>query len=495
MIVWRETMSVGAPALDADHKKLVEVANLVERGIEQDAWPQVAAVIDQLISFGQDHFTREEAIMASLKFPETEAHRKLHQELLAKLRLLREKFAAAGTDAERKTCAQVLGKIMQGWLMDHLLKHDMKYKSFIPAKPATAAPPPESVTRTGIVHASEEEVAAERKARFESRSKDVEYALPDNLAHLLKRMEYVIPELPPPAREFDSFEKFCVAAICRRVDKVLVFFQRHNPGLQLELPTFFLASPAFARKFHLAIEKFIFPTIWESRQVRVLSTSFDWASEDTDSFWEHVTRPLEQCLQQGWNMAWDDLRLIEVRKGTQRVLQVKDSTKALREVLKPDDPGDYDMPRIVNREIEVFKSLMDPANDWSELLERSWRICNDLYEQEKDPRVFQQRAREGAFRDGLLNAFNRFPPEWVDFIVLTCHRVFPRVTTSFLERFATNLGRSEAERESYIPFTIRYLNQVRERPDIQQREQQQEIEWQATMKELSDYLANRTPKD
>jgi hypothetical protein len=273
-----------------------------------------------------------------------------------------------------------------------------------------------------------------------------------------------------------------------------VFFHRHNPALNLELPTFFLASPEFTERFHEAITKFIFPTLWESRQVRMLSTSFDWAAEDTDSFWDHVTRQLEQGILQGWIQAWDDLRLVETTKNGAKVYQVKENTKALRDMLLPSDPMVYDIPKIGNREIEVFKSLLDPANDWWATLNRSWRICHDLYEQEKDPRVFQQKAREGAFRDGLLAAFNRFPPEWVDFMVLACHRVFPRVTTTFLESFSTNLGRSEAEREAHIPYTIRYLRQVREIPEIRNRERIEELEWQAKVKELSDFLAKREPK-
>jgi hypothetical protein len=79
-------------------------------------------------------------------------------------------------------------------------------------------------------------------------------------------------------------------------------------------------------------------------------------------------------------------------------------------------------------------------------------------------------------------------------MVLACHRVFPRVTTTFLESFSTNLGRSEIEREAHIPYTIRYLRQVREIPEIRNRERIEELEWQAKMKELSDFLAKREPK-
>ncbi len=495
MIAWRDAMSVGSPALDADHKKLIELLNLAEEWVSRESWPQVGAVIDDLMAYVRDHFAREEAVQAAIKFPEAEAHKKHHETLTMKARVLHDKFKAATTDDSRKTCGAVLIKVLNEWLIDHILKQDMKFKPLIPKKVPPPAPLPGSELQTGLPQQSEAEILAERKARREAREKDVEYELPPNLAHLLKHIEYAVPELPPPAKGFESFEKFCEAAICRRVDKVLIFFQRHNPALTLELPPFFLASPEFAEKFRQAIAKFIVPTIWESRQIRLLATSFNWAEEDTDSFWEHITRPLEQCILQGWIQGWDDLKLVETKKDGARVFQVKDNTKALREMLTPSSPSAFDIPKITNREIETFKSLLDPANDWSEYLNRAWRSCHDLYEQEKDPRIFQQKAREGAFRDNLLNAFNKFPPEWVDFLVLACHRVFPRITTAFLENFARNLGRTEAEREAHIPYTIRYLRQARENPDIFDRERYEESEWQAQVKELSDYLANRPKKE
>jgi hemerythrin-like metal-binding protein len=492
MITWREAMSVGSPALDADHKKLIELINLTEQWGERQVWPQVAAITEELMAYVQDHFRREEAVQAAIKFPDAEIHRKGHDALGAKTRLIHDKFKVATTDADRQTCVQVLGKVLNDWLIDHILKQDMKYKPFIPKKAPHHVPLAPS-QGSGVIEVVDDDSA--RRARLAARDKDIEYELPPHLAHLLKRLEYAIPDLEPPARGFDSFEKLCEAAICRRIDKVLVFFQRRNPAIKMELPTFFLASPEFAGKFRAVVSRLIFPTIWNSRQIRLLATNYEWKEDDTDSFWQQINRQLAQAILAGWTEAWTELKLVEVMKGDQKVFQVKDATKQLREMLAPDEPESYDIPKIGNREIETFMSLLDPANDWWETLNRSWRICHDLYEQEKDPRIFQQKAREGALRDNLLAAFNRFPPEWVDFLVLACHRVFPRITTSFLEGFSTNLGRSEAEREAHIPYTIRYLRQARDIPQIKLRERQEEEEWRAQMKTLSDYLAHREPAE
>ncbi|MGE5504123.1 MAG: bacteriohemerythrin [Actinomycetota bacterium] len=480
MILWRDAMSVGSPALDADHKRLIDLVNRAEQGIAAQDWERVAGLSDALVDYVQIHFGREEAVMAAIGYLARDTHIKAHEGFAAKARLLQAKVKEAASDAELRACAEVLLKLTADWLLNHILKEDMRFKPLVSKTVADAPPPPEP------------EPEDDGKARIDGRGDDIGYEVPANLAHLLSRISYVAPDLPEPAGGFDSFDKLCVAAIWRRMDKVLVFFQRHNPALARELPPFFLSSPEFAEKFRDAVAKLIFPTIWESRQLRMLATSFDWAGEDTDGFWEHVTRPLQDSILGGWNAAWDNLRLVEVKKPDgKRVMQVKEEMKALRQMLAPSTPEAYDLPRIGNREIETFRSLLDPANDWWVRLNDTWRLCHDLYEQEKDPRVFQQRAREGALRDSLLEVLHKLPPEWGDFLVLTLHRVFPRVSSMFLESFVANFGTTDEKREAHMPYTMRYLVQVRADPMIRIAEQQAERVWHGQMKELKDYLAHR----
>jgi len=323
---------------------------------------------------------------------------------------------------------------------------------------------------------------------------DITYALPPQLAHLLKHIEFQTQALPPPKGGFKSFEQLCAAAIVRRIDRVVTFFQRTNAEVIRPLPPIFLLSPMFAEKFRMAVAQLLLPDIQNSRQVRMLAANLDLANVDTDTFWDFVPPLLKANILDTWTAIWDELRLIETKNDSgARVLQVKDSTKKLREILQPVATADYDLPRIGNYEIDIFKSLLDPAVDWRERLTTLWKSCQDLYEQEKDPRVFQQKVREGALRDKLLTAFNNFPDQWGDFVILACHRVFPRIDSQFLERFSTNLGRTEDERETHMPYLIRYLRQVREHPEIRRAERDAESEWQAQEEELRQFFRKASP--
>ena len=322
----------------------------------------------------------------------------------------------------------------------------------------------------------------------ERQSRDVEYWLPPHLAHLLAHVEYATPELPKP--EFlPSFDDLCLASIHARIDNVLVFFQRHNPSFRRELPPIFLFSEEFAAKLKRAIAKFIYPYIAGSRQVRVFATSVDLTKVDSRTFWDQVDDVLKAKLLSTWQQAWNDLRLIEAGEAEGgKVLQIKETTKLLREMLQPSAPDVYDLPRIANREIDLLCSLLNTEEDWWQRLNAEWQRFHDFYEQEMDPRVFQQRAREGVLRDNLLLAAAKFPEQWGDFLVLLCHRIFPRVTTYFLECYSANIGLSEKERERRAPYLMRYLAQVRQHPEIKERERLEGAEWEAQVKMLRQHM-------
>jgi len=340
--------------------------------------------------------------------------------------------------------------------------------------------------------AKNERPSREEDLLVDAANADVEYYLPPHLAHLIKNIEYEAPEMPPPQSGFSSFERLCEAAILYRMDKVLVFFQRKNPAIVREVPPPYLFSPEFGVKLKEFVRIEIFPALSNSRQIRVLSVSSDWSQVDADSFWDNVNPQLKTKIMGAWKIAWEMVKLIPgTGEDGQPVLKVKDSMKMLRATLQPSSPEAYDLPHIGNLEVDIFASLLDLTCDWWEKLSDIWRRCYQLYEQEKDPRVFQQQAREGALRDSLLAAFGQFPQQWGDFLVLCCHRIFPRIDSIFLERFSMSLGKNAAERERAMPILMRYLEQVQQRPDIRVREQRESEEWTRQTQQLRVFLSGR----
>jgi CheY-like chemotaxis protein len=258
----------------------------------------------------------------------------------------------------------------------------------------------------------------------------------------------------------------------------------------MPMPVF--CSVQFAGKFHAAIDEVIYPEIKATRQVQLLGASLNLAEFDSDSFWMHAPATLQDVILSAWTHRWDGLKLVSKDKPDgSSVMQVMAETKRLRELLQPDQPDDYDLPRIANREIKMLAALLDPVTDWLAKLEYTWEVASDIYEQEHDPRVFQERAREGALRDGLLAELEKLPVAWGDLIILLAHRVFPRVSTQFLEKFVANFGTTEKNREEFLPFTMQYLKKAREMPDIAYRERKEEDAYRQQAAALRDHLNGR----
>jgi len=321
----------------------------------------------------------------------------------------------------------------------------------------------------------------------QTRTDDLEYSLPPQLAHLLKHIEYLDPE-PPAGKSYATFDALCLGALQYRMERVLAFFQKTNPAVNRPLPPPFLMSPVFAQRLKDAVAQLIYPKIRDSRQIRLLASNIDVATTNTETFWQNINDSMGRLLQLTWHAAWNELLLIAEMRDGERVWKIKAETKALRDMLAPPHAQSYDLAHVGNDEIALFQSLLSVDQDWWPELSTFWRGCHSLYEQEWDPRVFQQQAREGALRDWLLKELTRFPDPWHDFIVLMAHRVFPRLGVRFLDRFAYNLGTNEESRRQRMPVLMRYIDQAHAHAGLREQEARDEEQWQSQVKALSNFL-------
>nr|WP_043743425.1 hemerythrin family protein [Paramagnetospirillum magneticum] len=479
-VQWQEAMSIGVADLDAEHRAMLELLNSLEAGLEGGDDDGVADAMRDLVGLMSEHFSREEDLLSGIGCPSFYAHRDGHDAIADRIHLLRRRYLVAVDSGARRDVASALLNFTRISLLDHILTEDHAMGRRM--SPAAIQP--------SLDRSSESEAGA---TVVPVATQDVEYSLPPHLAHLLNRLHYTQAELPPPHGGYATFEVLCAEAVARRIDEVLVVFHKRNACVSRKLPPPFFLSPEFADRFRRVVERLIMPELLKSRRLRQMTSRCDWKVVDSESFWEYVDNPLAEDLLERWRLAWDEMRLVErVRDDGSRVFQVKETTRILREMLQPPTPEAYDLPRIGNVEIETLKSLFDPTRDLAGALHAGWQRCQDLYEQEMEPRVFQQKAREGALRDYLLLAHQQYAANWGEFLTLSVHRVFGRVTSHFLERFSTSLGRSEQERAGHMPYLMRYLHQLRDHPEIRRQEREEEAQWQAQRQELQNFLKGVT---
>lgn len=125
---WTEAMSVGVPALDADHRCLVRIINLLEHAEGNDVRRVIDIVMDTLDVYCRYHFAREEKVMASCGFPALAFHRREHNGFCRAIARM------AKPDADAADAKELL-EFLKTWLLHHILIQDMAYKPYVASTP------------------------------------------------------------------------------------------------------------------------------------------------------------------------------------------------------------------------------------------------------------------------------------------------------------------------------------------------------------------------
>ncbi len=121
-IKWDESLSVEVDEIDDDHRKLVDLFNMLSHSVENgDTVDYIEAVLEELISCTAWHFKHEERLMLLYKYQALAEHRAEHNELIDSVKELQKKF-----HKENKLLTNDDIEYLEGWLTGHILGHDMK---------------------------------------------------------------------------------------------------------------------------------------------------------------------------------------------------------------------------------------------------------------------------------------------------------------------------------------------------------------------------------
>ena len=125
---WDESYSVGVAEFDADHRRLLQLANgVVERVVRKDD-DSLSDVLDELALYAERHFDREEDLMQRTGYPRLAEHRLEHRRLLMEVRLLKSRFIADDMDPAK------VAKLMVDWVVLHIQRMDQAYREHLNAR-------------------------------------------------------------------------------------------------------------------------------------------------------------------------------------------------------------------------------------------------------------------------------------------------------------------------------------------------------------------------
>jgi hemerythrin-like metal-binding protein len=124
---WGKILSVGVEEIDEDHRKLVEIFNVLNHAVAEDESPDyLRAVLEELINCTVWHFSHEERLMLKYRYSDAAAHAQEHRERIDSARELQQKLLQGGQTVNEEHIA-----FLERWLTEHILTADQKLGSFL----------------------------------------------------------------------------------------------------------------------------------------------------------------------------------------------------------------------------------------------------------------------------------------------------------------------------------------------------------------------------
>ncbi len=125
VIEWDDAYSIHNALIDAQHKKLFLLAKEAFFMLNQRVTPdELREILVEFFNYVKEHFHDEEEYMEKIGYPDLPAHKKIHREITNSLVTL-VKGVKDVNDMKEK-----LHFIAKKWLLEHILKEDMKIERF-----------------------------------------------------------------------------------------------------------------------------------------------------------------------------------------------------------------------------------------------------------------------------------------------------------------------------------------------------------------------------
>jgi hemerythrin len=127
LITWSGKYSVGVKNLDDQHKEVINLLNELHAAMLKGQAQSVAGdLLPKIQRHAREHFSAEERLMESTKFPGLAEQRTEHSALLAKI----EDYAARHKRGDSSVYLELLN-FMRDWMTNHMQKVDKKYTTWM----------------------------------------------------------------------------------------------------------------------------------------------------------------------------------------------------------------------------------------------------------------------------------------------------------------------------------------------------------------------------
>jgi len=127
LIKWSDRLSVNNKAMDSDHKKLIRLINELYGAVRQKrANTVIQKCLDSLKHYAEHHFKDEEDLMSKVSYPGLAGQKAAHKKFMETVASMEKRWKGGDPHV-----ASEMMNLLQVWLVDHIMKMDMQYSSYV----------------------------------------------------------------------------------------------------------------------------------------------------------------------------------------------------------------------------------------------------------------------------------------------------------------------------------------------------------------------------
>lgn len=127
LLSWSDILSVNINHLDGQHKQLIKLINRLNRTlVDKTEHEETAKILDDLIQYTINHFKTEEELFQKFNYPESDTHKREHEQFASKVKDFEKSFKNKSARVELS-----LLHFLKDWLVNHIMKTDKRYASYL----------------------------------------------------------------------------------------------------------------------------------------------------------------------------------------------------------------------------------------------------------------------------------------------------------------------------------------------------------------------------
>lgn len=129
-LIWHDSFSVNIEKIDEQHQGLFKLINELDEAMLLGKGKSIMGdVLNRLTDYTVVHFKTEEDLFQKYAYPDYDAHKKEHDDLVAQVVQVKENF-----DAGKMGTAIDTSDFLRKWITNHIKGTDKKYSAFLNSK-------------------------------------------------------------------------------------------------------------------------------------------------------------------------------------------------------------------------------------------------------------------------------------------------------------------------------------------------------------------------